>query len=246
MTRCFAWPRAGLAIGLLVAGALVGPTALAQGPGAGPPGGRGGPRFGGFRQDSAADVPLAALDAGLNLTADQKSQIGKLQQQFQQQRQEAFPHPGGQAGAPPDPAARRAAMDKFRTLEQDTTQKIDAILTSDQKAKLPPLLKEVESLRATGIPAEMYGDLKLTADQKQKLAAIAQKAQDDMQAAFQKARDSGDFSSVRDAMQQNRQQAHESALKVLTADQSKAVEQYRKDHPEAGPGFGFRPPRNAR
>lgn len=132
---------------------------------------------------------------------------------------------GGQGGPPPQ---MRAAMEKMRTQEKQYNQQIEAVLTADQKQKLPSFLKEINGLQGAGVPADLYADLKLTGDQKTKIVAIAQKAQQEMETA----RQNGDFSG--DGMRES----HEKAMAVLTADQRKAVQKFQQDHPQRGPG-GF-------
>ncbi len=67
----------------------------------------------------------------LNLTADQKEKIREIQQSAQAERREAF-----QAGAGGD---RAAARKKIEALNASTTEKIDGVLTSEQKEKFKTL-----------------------------------------------------------------------------------------------------------
>ena len=269
---------------------LTASATLAQGPGGPPPGGggRGGqdrpggpgmpPPFGGPRQAAVVDVPLAMLETGLSLTADQKTKITAIQQQFQKQRQTMRPGPGGPGGqggpggpggpngpdggpggpgggqgpggpdgGPGGPGGQGGPgggqMDKMRDLQQQTSKKIEALLTTSQKQMLPALLKECDALRATGIPAETYSDLKLTADQKTKIAAIAQKAQQTMRQNMEKARQGGgDFEAMRETMQQSRQQSQKEAMNALSTEQRQTVDKYVKAHPRPEGGPGMPPP----
>lgn len=250
MTRRFPMFRRIFTTLTLLAGTSLVSLAFAQGPDGPPPpggpGGRGGQGSfggpGGFGRGqfggtpSAANTPVSVLESGLKLTADQKTKIQQLQQQMQQQMRELFPRPG--AGGPPDPETMQANITKMRGLDQKVSTQIEALLTADQKAKLPGLLKDIEALRGTGIPMEVYKDLKLTADQKAKLAAISKKSQQTMQSAIEQARNSGDFGSVREAMMNARRQTEEQAMDVLSDDQRKIVTQYKEEHPQQGPG-GF-------
>ena len=230
----------------------------------GPP--QGGPgRPGAPRPASVADVPMPMLAAGLNLTADQKAKIAPLQQQFRSQRPpmppqggpgggfpdaQGGPPPGGQGvpggpdgqqGGPPDQDAQRAQMDKARQAQQQASKKIEAVLTESQRQALPALLKELDAMRATGIPADLYGDLKLTGSQKTKLAALAQKFQQQQRTAMDAARQSGDFQSVRETMQARRQ-AHDQAMAALTSEQRQLIMKQMRNRPPGGPGDGPPPP----
>lgn len=233
-----------LSAAILLTGVFAGAPAFAQGPGGPPPGpGFGRPGGGGPRQDSVANTPIGALAAGLKLTSDQKAKIAAIQKKLQQQRRDLMPRPGGsEDGGPPDPSTMRANMDKMRSLEQTAVRKIKEVLTSDQKQTLPTFMKELGSLRATGIPIELYGTLKLTTDQKQQLTGIAEKARDVMRQKMDAARESGDFGSVRDAMDQSRRQTHDQAMAILTDAQRSAVEKFIEDHPRPQQGEGFGPP----
>ena len=224
--------------------AMLGTAAFAQWPGP-PPGGPGGPPFGGPmgrmhgpRQASVADTPLSALAAGLTLTADQKTKIAAIQTNLTTQRQALMPQRGD---GPPDRDTMRAAMDKMRSLDQQAAADIKAVLTDTQKSALPALLKTLDDLRFVGIPAETYGDLKLTDDQKTKIAALVQTAQQAGRTAMDAARQSGDFSTVRQTLSTSHTQAVQQAMALLTTAQKAVVTAYKAAHPQPGPG-GFGPP----
>jgi hypothetical protein len=233
-------PGAMLAAGLLLAGTLLmmGGAARAQGPGDGPPppppgGGFGGPppfpgRPGGpgMRRMTAATVPVEALAAGLSLSDEQKTKIADIQATFRQDARAQMPPPPGDApgGGPPDPAAMKARFTAMQGLETKASQQIEATLTADQKKVLPDLLKSLRVLGAAGIPPRVYADLKLTADQRAKLAAAA--PAEPTFAAGQRP----DPQKMRAA----RQKARAAVTALLTTDQQKTVEAFRRDHP--GPG----------
>ena len=152
-----------------------------------------------------------------------------------------LPPPGGPDGPPPG-GPGGIPSNGMRDPNKQANDRIQATLTATQKQALPGLLKELDALRGADIPAETYGDLKLTADQKTRLAAIARKSQQQMRQNMDKARESNDFGAMRDTMQQSRRQTHEQAVGVLTADQRKVLEQFRKDHPRPQGRDGFGPP----
>lgn len=230
--------------------AMLGTAAFAQWPGPPPGGPRGpsGPPFGGPgrpgmmrgpRPASVADMPLSALAAGMTLTAGQKAKIAAIQTHLAKQRRALMPRPGG--GPPPDRDTMRANMDKMRALDQQAAADIKAILTDTQKSALPALLKTLDDLRFVGIPLETYGDLKLTDDQKTKIAALVQTAQQAGRAAMDAARQSGDFSTVRQTLSTSHDQAVQQAMALLTTAQKAVVTKFKASHPQPGPG-GFGPP----
>ncbi len=252
MKSGFSWKTRRYILAALLAGTVSSSITLAQGPGGpdgpgggpgGPPGhGRGRPPFGGMRRVSALDLPITVLASGLKLTDDQKDKIQQIQQDFRDQRNELMPRRGPDSGGPPDPATMQANMEKMHSLETDASSKINAVLTSDQKTVLPTLIKNIESLRATGIPAELYSKLNLTAAQKKKIADIAQQARTYMQTKMAAAQQSGDFEAARSVMDQVRQDSHSKAMAVLTTEQKALVDQFIKDHPRPQGGRGFGPP----
>jgi Spy/CpxP family protein refolding chaperone len=170
--------------------------------------GRRGGRMGG--RVSVATVPVAALASALNLTADQKTKITAIQSKYQAESKALRPTPGGA----PDPSSRQ----KMRDLTQQTTTEIEAVLTDAQKAKVPDLLKEMGMLRGIGIPLEAVGELKLTEDQKTKLADIAKQTAEKMQGLAPEAR--------REGMQEAMKDAREKAMSLLTDAQKKTLKKY--------------------
>ncbi|HVK05482.1 MAG TPA: Spy/CpxP family protein refolding chaperone, partial [Armatimonadaceae bacterium] len=169
-----------------------GPGGPGGGRGPGGPGGFGGPgrMGGGFQRElTAATTPLEALDAYLNLSADQESRIEKTVEQLRSQmpRPPAPPQPGENGGAPPQRPSREemeARMQKMQAAEQKATREIEAILTAEQKAKLPTLLKALTALRADRIALPAAGKLRLSGDQIVKLAALGEKATHEQVAAL--------------------------------------------------------------
>ncbi len=208
------------------------------------PGGPGGPGMRGMNRPpmTALHIPVAVLDAELKLTSAQKEKIAQAQKQFMQQARPTPPGQDGPQGGPPDPEAMRARMDKIRSLDQSMGKQIEATLTASQKQALPALYKTLDAMRAAQIPLEVYGDLHLTAEQKQQLAALnARPAQDNSsrQQAGDQARRSGQFGAT-SALGGQPNQQHEKAMALLTSDQRKVVEAFRQKQPrpQGGPGFG--------
>jgi hypothetical protein len=191
-------------------------------------GGRGQRGFG--RTVTAATAPVAALDAELNLTADQKKKITAIQDKFGTDVKALLPQPGSQ----PDQNAAREMFQKVRDLNDKASKEVEDTLNPDQKAKLPGALKDLTNLRSVGIPLETVGDLKLTADQKKKIADIAQ----DMQTKTQEAIQNGDRAKRREIMQAGRQQA----LDVLTPEQKAVIDKYQAAHTR--PATGAAPQQN--
>lgn len=184
-------------------------------PGQAQPGGRQGRQGqrGGRGRVSVATVPVAALDSALKLTGEQKTKIKAIHDKLAEEMKGARPAPG----SPPDPAA----MQKLRDLNQQAVKDIEAILTDDQKAKLPDTIKELGALRNAGIPLEVVGDLKLTADQKTKIAAIAKEAQDKVSNLTPEER--------RAKMRETMQESRDKTMALLTDAQKKVITKFNDD-----------------
>jgi hypothetical protein len=243
----------GLKLGLMCAAVLFTATihtgALAQDAGAAPPqapgGGRGfGQRgFGGFGRFggplSLATLPLPYITSALELTDDQKTKIQAVQEKARSDMQAARPAPGEQ----PDFNAMREKMTAINT--QAKTD-IEAVLTDAQKKKVEGMLKDAGTYQGVNIPLEVVPDLKVTAEQKTKLAEIAATAAKERQATMkdmQDAQQSGDqqkLQEIRQSMMASFQATQEKAQAVLTDTQKAAIKKYQDEHPRpnrrGGPG----------
>ncbi len=211
-----------------------------QAPGAAPGGGGGGRQgrqgggrgFGGPATLSA--VPAAVLADGLKLSAVQKAKIQAIQDQSRKDMQALRPAPGAQVD-------RQEMMQKFQALNEETNKSIEGVLTPDQLKASVAFLKSVSAYRTVGIPLEVLPDLKLTADQKTKIAAIADVAQKQLQDEMQKLRAAGGngggggggFQAIQELMKAN----GDKAAAVLTPAQKSTLDKYKADHPQ-GRGFG--------
>jgi Spy/CpxP family protein refolding chaperone len=204
-------------------------------PGGGPPGGfPGGPPRG---NEGLSNAPIGALAYGLKLSASQKTQIAAIQEQAHKEMRGMFPAPGG---GRPDFQKMQQMMSKIQALNTQTTNKIESLLTPAQKQALPALLKDIQTLNAAGIPAELFGTLKLTAEQKNKISVIIKQEQDGMREKLQGGRQQGGFEAMRGIFQNARKQMHEKSMAALTGAQRAQVEKYLAAHPQQGPGgFGF-------
>lgn len=244
MKRNLLMRKQALGAALMLAGVLAAGSAIAQPPPGGPPpfGGPGG-RFGrpGGGPISVADVPIEALTAGLDLSASQTARIKEIQKQDHEERDDLMFQPAG-GGGRPDPEVIQQAMQKIQALNKKTEDRVKPLLSTEQKKKLPELLSEVDAMRAGGIPAELYGPLQLTTAQKQRIVQISKQSRKQMQLRMDEARSSGDFQSMRQVMQENRQQSRDRIQAVLTPEQKAIVAKYIQDHPRPRRGPGGPPP----
>ena len=197
---------------------------LAQGAPQGQGRGQGGGGRQGGRQMSLASLPVATLDSIVKLTPAQKTKITPIHDNYVKQMTALRPQQGQQPA--PD------AMQKWRDLGTQTSKSIEDLLTPAQKTKLADARKEMGMYRMAGIPTGLYGQIKLTADQKTKLQ--------ELQKSMTPAQGSMDRTAMRTAMQAGR----EKAAALLTPAQKTQIEKYRKDHPQEqfggrGQGGGF-------
>ena len=170
-----------------------GPGGFGGGPGG--PGGHGGPggpggmrRPGPPRPASLSDAPVEILASALNLSGDQQDKLREMQRSFRDaersERQSAGfqpPRPGGPGEMPSEEQMRafdekRKAFDaKTQSKSRAADQEMAKILTDAQKRVLPAVLKSMDALQMAGIPAPLQAELKISADQRTKLAVVADK-----------------------------------------------------------------------
>lgn len=216
------------------------PATGGQPAGGGRQGGRqGGGQFGGgqFRGGAQlSNLSVATIDSGLTLTADQKTKIKAILDKKDADIKALPALPAFTPGQPPaDPQAFQEAFQKRGEINTKTNNDIQALLTEEQKAKLPAFLQELGTMQQAGIPAGVLGDLKLTADQKTKILAQAKTSQQEMRDKMQAAQQSGQRMSREDMMAM-RKDATDKVSALLTPTQRATLEKYNREHPQ--PAFG--------
>ena len=207
-------------------------------------GGFGGQRGGGLMQMGLSNLPVDVLVKGLKLTDDQKTKVDDVQKKIREAQRAAFgggnnPFGGGAGGGNrPDPAQLQEMMAKMQEDRKKNDAQIEAVLTDDQKKALPAFLKDVQTFQTAQLPLALVGDLKLTDDQKTKMAAVVMQIQKIAQEKRQEAMDNQDFQSLREIMTQTQTALKDKTRALLTADQKAMVEKYEKENPNQG--FGGR------
>lgn len=207
-------------------------------------GGFGGQRGGGLMQMGLSNLPVDVLVKGLKLTDDQKTKVDDVQKKIREAQRAAFgggnnPFGGGAVGGNrPDPAQLQEMMTKMQEDRKKNDAQIEAVLTDDQKKALPAFLKDVQTFQTAQLPLALVGDLKLTDDQKTKMAAVVTQIQKIAQEKRQEAMDNQDFQSLREIMTQTQTALKDKTRALLTADQKAMVEKYEKENPNQG--FGAR------
>ena len=156
----------------------------------------------GARGVQLANMPVQALDRLVSLTADQKTKITAIQDKFE----------ADASALPKDPSSR----EKRRDLSRAATQQVMAVLTDAQKEKLQGAMKDLKPIAGAGIPIALLQELKLTDDQKKKIAEIVAEARKNAGGA-------GDRKGMR-------QQVQTKIAAVLTAEQRAIVTKYMAEH----------------
>jgi len=204
--------------------------------------GRGGfqGRFGaGGGQLLLVNLPVDFLVKELKLTDEQKTSVTEVQTKYRADLQ-ALRQPAAD-GAQPDFQAMRTKMTE---LGQKSAKDIDAILKDDQKTQATAMVKNLQMLQTLRIPYQTLDDLKLTDEQKTKLAAIAAdvtKERTAKQAEIRAAQQSGDTAKAQELQQAFFASAFggkpdEKAMAVLTADQKDVIDKWQKANPQRGGG----------
>jgi len=167
------------------------------------------------RRASVLTLPVSVLEGTLQLTADQKTKIASIQEKYRDQVRALRPAQGAQ----PD----QANAQKLREAARQALQEIQAVLTPEQRTRLRDAGRELAALAMAGIPLQALGDLKLTADQKSRIAAITREAAEKRQALSQEER----RTKGREIFQEVRTKVEA----LLTAEQKAVIEKYRRENP---------------
>ena len=206
--------RTTLTIAAIAALTAFGLCATAQTPG----GARGAGRqaHGQFRGRnlSLVNVPVKTLDALVQLTTEQKTRIEAIQTQYQSDLRALRPA----KGQPADPGAR----EKRTQLTAKANEDLNAVLTPEQRDRLKAAVKDLAPAMAIGIPPALAIDLKLTADQKAKIAEIAKDVRAELKGA--------DPATRRAKIAE----AREKAMQLLTDEQKKIVEKFEAERQRTG------------
>lgn len=240
-----------------VALALTAGAAQAQGQG-----GQGRPGFGGGRGPGGGGffggpgggglgmlLQMPEVQAELKVDATQKELLDQLNMENRDKMRQLFQ--GGGFGRPgggaPDPAAQEEFRKKMTAMQAEQTKAIGEVLDAKQLARLKQLSLQREGTRAIGRP-EVQDQLKLSADQRQKITAAFNGEREAMQTLFQGFRpQEGQPPSEEQRaefgkkMQAARAAADAGALAVLTDAQKtqfKALQGAPFKFPEGGFGFG--------
>ena len=158
------WNRVALAVSALV---VISGSVLAQTPTApAAPKVKGVARGGQGRRAGMTSLPVSAIDALVTLKEDQKTKISAIEDKLKT-----------------DVAA--AAGDKMKTRELTAAANTDikAVLTPDQQSTLTEKLPIVMLLnQSKAVPAGAFGDVKLTADQMDKIKTVTMATQEKLKA----------------------------------------------------------------
>ncbi len=236
-----------LAVGLALT--LAAP-AFAQGQGQGRPGG--GRGFGGFGFRGGFDggatglLRIPEVQKELKLDQTQVELLDQLNKEMDDKRRAMF-----QSGGDLTPEQRRERFTQLRPqmekLQQDQEKKVAEVLDAKQMARLKQL-----GIQRAGIQAlsrtEVQDQLKLSADQRQKIAAAQQQMGEAMRTLFQPGANGQrpsreQFAELRTKMDQMRAQNDAKILAILTAPQKQQFEAMKGapfTFPERRGGFGGR------
>lgn len=176
-------------------------AAFAQpGPGGPPPfgGGFGGPGMGMgmFMQSPYMLLGQEAVAKELNLTDDQKSKIGDINEKAQASMRDLFADMGDLS-----PEERQQKMteirDKMQAQRTETNKALEAVLLENQAKRLKEIFIQVRGEQALRDPA-VQDALGLSEDQKKKIRSPLEVLSDDQKAAFDKMKgEKFDVSSLR-------------------------------------------------
>lgn len=213
-----------LAVGLALT--LAAP-AFAQGQGR-PGGGRSFGFRGGFDSGPTGLLRIPEVQKELKLDQTQIELLDQLNKEMDEKRRAMF-----QSGGEQSPEQRRERFAQLRPqlekLQQDQEKKVGEVLDAKQMARLKQLGIQRSGTQALTRP-EVQNQLKLSADQRQKIAALQQQLGEAMRSAFQPGANGQrpsreQFAEIRTKMEQMRAQNDTKILAILTAPQKKQFEE---------------------
>lgn len=188
---------------------------------------------GAFAQDQSngfADRPKSHQRTNqmqqLNLSDDQKNELKTINEDFKQQMTDLKKNE--------DKITVTEWKSKMATIRKDHHEKIQNVLTPEQKANLKTMMSEhkggMRFMRKHGAHRfeRMKKDLNLTDDQ----VTALKKNHEDMEQKFKALRDDKSLTADQKKVEikKFREQQHESLKSILTADQLQKLEQQKKKH----------------
>ena len=176
-----------------------------------------------------SDLTIAQMDQTLKLSDDEKTKIQAVLDK-RAADYKTLVLPSDQQG---NAAAVREANGKRLDMTNKADADIEALLTDDQKKMLPDFKRNVSVYQRSGLPLALMTDLKLTDEQRQKIAQQAGQNQRTMRQKAQEAQQSGTAmtGAQRQAMlKENR----DKILALLTPEQRAQVDKYDKEHSGTG------------
>jgi hypothetical protein len=174
----------------------------------------------------------------LGVNDEQKALLSDLAMQLQQDAFEIF---SGLQDLTPDEQkeAMKDVMKMIGEKGKEAQAKVEGILDKTQIARLKEL-----SLQSRGAQAledeEVIAALKISDDQKEKLADIREQGNEAIQKVFQKLREGGgDQGDIRKKITEFRKELSDKALAILTPDQVSAFEKMKGAEFKFPPNRGF-------
>lgn len=165
---------------------------------------------GGGAMPSVALLGRNDVKNDLKLTDDQKLKLSDLQQSMRPKMQEIFQN---------DQGDRDKIQTDMKAVMDDMDKQVKTILTPEQSTRLQEIRIQLAGNAAANIP-EVATAIKLTDDQKSKIADLQKTAQDANQSLFEKVRNQEITpDDMRTTMQKNNDTLNAEIGKVLTDDQ---------------------------
>ena len=123
-----------------------------------------------------------------------------------------------------------AEFSKMNDRVAQADQEIELLLTDEQKPLVAPLLKKLTVLRETGLPPELYCELKLTDESRESgrdrsRCETGEQGEDGVPSSGARPRQSKADAKAVDSL-------NEKVVAILTKEQKSLVKKYRKKHPQ--------------
>jgi Spy/CpxP family protein refolding chaperone len=172
----------------------------------------------GLTQGQLALTPLPVMKGYLKLTDEQVTKIKPQQEKARTAMREMVPQ-----GQQLTREQLTENIKKFRTTAEQSNKEIEAVLTEEQKKKIPEMMKDISLFNSVGLPPATVPDLKLTEEQRKKFAQLSEERQTKLSTLTREERQTKN----REIMLETRKKANE----LLTDEQKAVVEKWRKENP---------------
>jgi len=178
-------------------------------------------------------LPIDVLRIGLDLSADQISEITAIQRQVETSRRTKMANLGGAIGGGDDfnPAKFHDVIMSIQADAEAADARIIDTLTAIQRNAVGTFLRDVNILRGANIPGHLVRDLQLTEAQLTSLFNITKKVRSEYDARIQRAIWSQDMGTVKQLMSDSAKALRSKVTATLSREQVALLDRFEQQNP---------------